>query len=416
MVTQIFRQAALDRLSSPEQLDRALTVTTPKVWLSLAAMAIAAAAIVVWSVEGEVPTYVKANGILLNHDGIVVDAMPSGGGTLSRIIVAVGDSVKKGKAVAEVTDRELLERYRTAVALAEERKQSLADFKAAGAAEDAVIEENLDRQRARLQQIERGNRQQVNAARERLDNHRQLFRDRIVTRATVDHSQQTFDRVQRELFNTLRERDSLESRELHRRNERKARVAEMGSSLHAAERRVSELLARLDTQRVAAPVSGRVTEIKAAVGAVLHPGQPVLSIETVKGDLGVRIYIPPVDGKKVKPGMEVLVSPTTVRQEEYGFLRGEVENVSKFPASREGMIAVLENRSLVETLTQDGAPYTGRVLLEPDTSTASGFAWTSPKASEEELTSGTLASAEIKVESQAPITLVIPLLKKTFGL
>ena len=416
MTTQLFRQTALDRLSSPEQLDRALTVTTSKVWLALAAIVVMAAAVVTWAVKGEVPTYVTANGILLSHGGAVVDAVPSGVGTLSRIIPAEGDSVEKGEIVAEVINREMIERHRGALALVAERERALEDFKTAAAAEDALIEKNVGRQRGRLERIERSNRRQTEAARQRLENHQQLYRDRIVTRVTVERSQQAFDRAQRELFGTLRERDSLESRELRRRNERETRVTEMESRLRAAERQASQLATQIDTRQVQAPVSGRVTEIKATVGAVLRPGQPVLSIKTVEGELGVLIYIPPVDGKKIERGMDVLVSPTTVRREEYGSLRGKVESVSSFPASQEGMIAVLQNRNLVQALSEDGAPYSGRVLLEPDPSTESGFSWTSPKASGEKLTSGTLASIEIKTDSQAPITLVVPLIKETFGL
>ena len=415
-MAQIFRQAALDRLSSPEHLDRALVVTTSKLWLALAALVVMAVATGVWSLEGEVSTYVRANGILLSHGGAVADAVPSAAGTLTVIHPATGDEVEKGAVVAEITNQEMMERYRSALAVVVERKRALDDFREAAEAEDAVIEGNVDRQRRRLQRIEGSSRQQVEVARERLDNHRQLFKDRIVTRVTVERSQSAFDRAQRELFNVLRERDNLESRELQRRNERKARLTEMDSRLQAAERRVKELGTQLDTQRVLAPVSGRVTEIKSSVGTVLRPGQPVLSIKTVEGDLGVLIYIPPVDGKKVEPGMEVLVSPSTVQREEYGSVRGTVESVSAFPVSQEGMIAVLQNRNLVQTFSEEGAPYSGRVLLVPDPTTASGFAWTSPKASGEALTSGTLASAEIKVESQAPITLVVPLLKKTFGL
>ena len=416
MNTQLFRQAALDRLSSPEQLDRALVVATSKTWLALAAVAAMAAAVGFWSVVGEVPTYVRASGILLSHGGAVVDAAPTGAGTLSRIVPAPGDAVEKGEIVAEVTNREVVERHRGALALVDEREQALRDFKASASAEDALVEQNVDRQRARLERIERGNRQQVETARERLDNHRQLYAERIVTRVTVERSQQAFNQAQRELFSTLAERDSLESRELQRRNERQVRITEIESRLQAAERRARELATQLDTQRVTAPVSGRVTEIKATVGAVLRPGQPVLSIKTTEGQLGALIYVPPADGKKVEPGMEVLVSPTTVRREEYGSVKGTMESVSSFPASQEGMIAVLQNRSLVQTLSEDGAPYSGRVLLEPDPSTTSGFAWTSPKASGETLTSGTLASVEIKIESQAPITLVVPLIKETFGL
>ena len=415
-MSQIFRQAALDRLSSPEHLDRALVVATSKVWLALAALAAMAAATVVWSLEGEVATYVDANGILLSHGGAVVDAVPSSAGTLTAIYPATGEEVEKGGVVAEITNEEMMERYRSALAVVVERRRALDEFKAAAAAEDALIEENLDRQRKRLQRIERSSRQQVDVARERLDNHQQLFKDHIVTRVTVERSQSAFDRAQRELFNVLRERDTLESRELQRRNERKSRLVEIESRFQAAERQVNEIGTRLDTQRVLAPASGRVTEIKASVGAVLRPGQPVLSIKTVEGDLGALIYIPPINGKKVEPGMEVLVTPSTVQREEYGSLKGTVESVSAFPVSQEGMIAVLQNRNLAQTFSEEGAPYSGRVLLTPDPSTASGFAWTSPKASSETLTSGTLTSVEIKIESQAPITLVVPLLKKTFGL
>ena len=415
MTTQLFRQAALDRLSSPEQLDRALTVTTSKTWLALAAIAVMAAAVVTWSVKGEVPTYVKASGILLSHGGAVVDAVPSGVGTLSRIIPAAGDPVEKGEIVAEVINREVIERHRGALALVEERERALGDFRSAAAAEDALVEENVGRQRERLERIELGNRRQVEAARQRLENHQQLYQDRIVTRVTVERSQQAFDRAERDLFNTLRERDNLESRELRRQNDRETRTTEVEARLQAAKRQMNELAARLDTQRVLAPVAGHVTEIKATVGSVLRPGQPVLSIKTVEGELGTLIYVSPTEGKKIKPGMEVLITPATVRREEHGSLKGTVENVSEFPASQEGMIAVLQNRQLVQALSEDGAPYTGRVLLERDPSTSSGFAWTSPKAAGEKLTSGTLASVEIKTKSQAPITLVVPLIKETFG-
>ena len=51
----LFRQAALKRLSTPEQLDRALHVTTPKGWVALVALLAMAAAIGVWSVKGKSP-------------------------------------------------------------------------------------------------------------------------------------------------------------------------------------------------------------------------------------------------------------------------------------------------------------------------------------------------------------------------
>ena len=412
---KLFRKAALDRLATPEQLDRTLSVTTPRAWLALLMLGAMAAAVVTWSLKGEVATYVEASGILLSRGGGVADAVSSSAGTLARIVPALDDVVEKGEVVAEIVNQELLERHRSALALVDERARALDDFRAAAAAEDALNEENVVRQRRRLDRLERSGRQSLESARERLESHRQLFEERVITRVTVERSQQAFDRAQRELFSVLSERDTLESREIQRRNEQKNRVVEMESRLQTAQRQTSELEALLEIQQILAPTSGRVTEIKAAEGAVLRTGQPVLSIKTGGEGLEVLVYVPPADGKRVEAGMEVLVSPSTVRREEYGSIRGTVESVSAFPISLDGMIAVLQNRNLAQIFSETGPPYAGRVILAPDPSTASGFAWTSPKAANETLTSGTLAGVEIKTDSQPPITLVVPLLKEVLG-
>ena len=131
--------AALDRLSTPERLDRTLYVATSRGWIALAALLTMAAAIVVWSVKGEVSTFVEADGILLSRGGAVVDAVSSGMGTLTRVVPAVGDVVRKGAVVAEVTNLETMERYRSAQALVDERALALEDFKAAGVEEDALF-------------------------------------------------------------------------------------------------------------------------------------------------------------------------------------------------------------------------------------------------------------------------------------
>ena len=243
----LFRQAALKRLSTPEQLDRALHVTTPKGWVALVDLLAMAAAIGVWSVKGEVSTFVKANGILLSRGGTVVDAVSSGMGTLTGVVPAVGDVVRAGAVVAEVTNQETTEIYRSAPAQVEDQTRALEDFKAAGAAEDALIEQNAARQRQRLERLERSARQSVAAARERLDNHRRLFEERVITRVTVDRSQQALDLAERDLFATLRKRDRLESAELQRRNERDRRTARLESLVQAARRQVKEVETRIDT-------------------------------------------------------------------------------------------------------------------------------------------------------------------------
>ena len=50
----IYREKSLERVSSPEQLDNYLRVTTPPVWIVLLALAILIVGIFVWAALGSV--------------------------------------------------------------------------------------------------------------------------------------------------------------------------------------------------------------------------------------------------------------------------------------------------------------------------------------------------------------------------
>ena len=50
----IFRSKSIDRVSSPEQLDDYIKVTTPSVWLILIATAVLIAGAVIWGIFGTI--------------------------------------------------------------------------------------------------------------------------------------------------------------------------------------------------------------------------------------------------------------------------------------------------------------------------------------------------------------------------
>jgi hypothetical protein len=65
MSRQVFRKVALDRLSSPEQLDQLVKITTPSGWLALAALALLLVMLLAWAVFGTVPSQVTGPAILI---------------------------------------------------------------------------------------------------------------------------------------------------------------------------------------------------------------------------------------------------------------------------------------------------------------------------------------------------------------
>ena len=372
-------------------------------------------AVVVWAVLGEVVTYVHGDGIVMSRGGTVFDAASPEGGKLARIVPSLGGLVTAGDVVAKLDDPETMERYANALALVEERTRTLRDREAEARDENALLDRNLARQRANLDLLERTGRELIETASARLRGNLALLDEGLVARVEIEDNEEAVDLARRNLFDVMRRRDDLSSEALRRRNDLRIRVDQANALLLEARREVKALETLIETWRVRTPVSGRVTEIKAQPGAVLEPGESVLGIRTGDEGLDVLIYISTADGKRIAPGMPARVSPNTVRHVEYGYMTGVVETISEFPASADSIAAILQNQELAETFLGSGTPYPGRIALNRDPATLSGFAWTSAKGAEVEITAGTIARVEIEVERQPPITLVIPLIREGLG-
>ena len=77
--SKIFRKVALERMSSPEQLDQLLRVTTPRRWLALLSLIAILVAAVAWGYLGELTTRVSGQGVLI-RTGEVRNVVPLGAG------------------------------------------------------------------------------------------------------------------------------------------------------------------------------------------------------------------------------------------------------------------------------------------------------------------------------------------------
>jgi HlyD family secretion protein len=113
--------------------------------------------------------------------------------------------------------------------------------------------------------------------------------------------------------------------------------------------------------------------------------------------------------------MQVRVSPSTVKVEEYGFLLGTVQTVSEFPVTPEGLRRVLRNDRLAEQWMGASAPIEVVASLTPDPATPSGYRWSSSKGPPTQILSGTLAAASVVVERRSPISYVLPAVKRSLG-
>jgi len=412
----IFRKVALERLSSPEQLDQMVQVTDPKGWLALTGIGALLLAAIGWGVFGSIPTVSQGDGILLRQGGIS-DLVSNAAGQVQEVLVSVGDVIEKGQPVARIQQDALLRQiaddrskqavlrsqYAEAVRIADQQKQLRA--------------RDLAQQRANLQRSIETLEKDISLLRERLDAQQGLLNDGLITKETFLTTQQSLNAKRDQLAQARLDLNGLDLKRIEADQQLDQQLQARQTAIHDLELEIGELNAKLgENVNILSPYSGRVLEVLANRGDVVNPGTPILSVEVLSENLQAVLFVPASTGKKVQPGMTVRLSPSTVKREEYGSLLGKVTWVAEFPSTSRGMIRLLGNEALVTRLMEQGPPIQVNVALTRDPATPTGYRWSSSRGPNLKISSGTLASGDIVVQQDRPIRLIIPRVREATGL
>lgn len=97
-MADLYRKSSLERLSSPEQLDKALRVTSPMSWLALLGITFIVVVTVVWSIIGVIPETITVKGIISSVVGSNSVYTEEAGNVVS-LRVRTGDEVHLGDTV-----------------------------------------------------------------------------------------------------------------------------------------------------------------------------------------------------------------------------------------------------------------------------------------------------------------------------
>ncbi|MFM8321266.1 MAG: HlyD family efflux transporter periplasmic adaptor subunit [Chloroflexota bacterium] len=93
-----FRPQALAKLTSPEQLDQLIRVTTLPGWLALAGLACLLAPLLAWGVWGSLETRLAAQGVLLPVGGLCLVSAPQDG-LVDQAHTWLGEQIEPGQMV-----------------------------------------------------------------------------------------------------------------------------------------------------------------------------------------------------------------------------------------------------------------------------------------------------------------------------
>ena len=415
MRTEIFRKVALDRLSSPEQLDQLMRVTTPKGWLGLATISVLIVVAAAWSMTGSIPERVTGQGILIRSGGVFAVEAPSEGSVID-LAIRVGDVIAEGQVVGRLARYDLADRIRQTRARMAEQETEYRRLRDFGSRDLELQTTRMAQSRANLQQSIQAGERTLQALREKIRNEEALVAQGLLTRQALLATLQQSEEVRERMRTARAELAQLEVQELQVRNEKEARTQEGLFRLNEARRELSLLEQELRmSSEVTSQYTGRVLEVMVEQGSMVERGQPIVTVDLAGkavSELEAVVYVPSVHGKKVKPGMEIQIAPSTVKREEFGYLLGRVTYVSDFPATPAGMRRVLKNEQLVTALSGEDAPYEIHAELLPDPDNASTYRWSSSEGPPIRIQSGTLAGASVVVERRRPIFMVVPQIRR----
>jgi HlyD family secretion protein len=403
----LFRKAALDKLASPERLDVLMQVTSPMGWLALTAVAGILVGVIIWSILGSIPERIDGQGVLL-RGGANSEIRSSGSGSIVSLDLKVNQVVTVGQVVGTTTmagTNEEVAVAQTRLNEARNKRNTVGLDSRMGVAQAqnqiATLRADLLRQQAELENAEAN-----------LKRLQKLFDEGGIPSSRLEGARGTRNQIAASITGIKGQINAQEStiRQLQ------GGAGSVDSEIALAEAELKRVMAKVGAQeQLVSTVAGRVIEVRKRVGDTIAPNDVIATLESTSAQVQVVAFVGANLGKRVAVGMHSEVSPTDVKREEYGFMLADVSQRSDYAATPEYVMAQLKNETVAKQLMGQGAVFEVRANLKEAPDTPSGFAWSTSKGPPFKISGGTLVSVAIVVDRKPPITLVMPFLKKTFG-
>lgn len=414
----MFRKEALDALDDPDRLGTALRLVPMPFRWTLAGVVLLIAGAVLAAALVKVPIFVAAPGILLDPSGNLGRVVTGQyEGRVTAFDVRPGDHVRAGQVVATLVNLGLVNERLLAAQELEETRGNLASVTRIQQETRAAFDGLRQRQQADINDSVALLNDRLKLLSEMATSNDALKRSGLVTNDRIYQIQSDVAAARDQLAAKRTALFTIEVEALDRAGQYEREIQRLRDAVSAIERKLAALDDKADkTSVIRSDVSGTVVETSLDVGDLVRFGSPVLTVEPDRPEAGsaviAGVLLPLSEGKKVRPGMRVLIDVASVRKDVYGTVEATVRSVANVPSTPEGLRRILRNDDLLRTFTADGPGYVALVDLDPDPATPSGFRWTTSRGPDVPLTMGTPLRAEITVERVSVLSLLLPAVKR----
>jgi HlyD family secretion protein len=398
-----------EKISNREQLDKPLTVVTPRMWTGLMTLMSLMGIVLLWSIFGSIPIKVEGKGIVLNQKGELLSVQAIMGGTIGEINAVPGRRVKKGELIAKIIDPQETFKFEGAKTTVEHKKRDLekikADIERESAANRKAVESELAARKYNVKQLE----DRIVTLEGDVAKKRKLTEEGLISPIALHEAEDKLinSHIELETVKATIENLNYNLVKGYRTEDLKGKEQDYGKAVDE----LQLLETRQPLYNILSPTDGTVLELRVSEGDVIQPGAPVAWMEASNGETSPYVfygYFPLEQGKRISVGNEIQFELSTVDSQEYGYVLGIVRGVSGYAVSKESILKTVRNKELVDYLNS-GAEAVVQVTIEPEIDPLTNeYKWTSGKTPPIQITTGTVGKMQAIIHRIRPIYYVLP--------
>jgi HlyD family secretion protein len=466
----LFRPEALEKLSSPEQLDFLVELVRPKDWVILATFGGLITVGLAWSIFGQIPVELEGKGILIQPDAVIPLNAPING-QIKTLNVKSHQCIRKGRVLATLEPVELKEQLKLQrskliqlqaqaedfaniqeqriaseqVEIAASRTQLLRQLQTTQSFSPELKTKSinaLQQQRINLQQRLKNAQAMAPSLRDSLQKRQELADVGAISQSNLIQAQQEYNRTLETITDAQAQLKQTEATEVeiqqkytqnlnilgeiqtqlqqletrHRRLEQEKLESRNNqiNQIQEVKRNIDELETQIArNSQIISSFDGCLLEFAVTPGQVINRGDNLgrINVDGQQDTTIVVAYFPSGIQLNSLFDKEVAITPDSISDGE-GAVMGKLISASILPVTAQGAATTLGNNEIVSNIVGSrGGKIEARIAMERDLSTYSGYRWTSGKGPKVKLTPGKSVHVKIRLKERAPITFLIPMLE-----
>ena len=375
----LFRKKAIESLSTPEKLDQPIRLIQNSYWALLFSLIAFLIYIVIWGIFGKLPVRIYGKGIILtDNKNLKIQSQISG--KIIELMYEENECLTKGDVLFIVDP-----------ILKKSRIKKLSSILNLMKSEDFIHRNSAKK----LLEIEK----------EKNQRYQKLFQAGAVPKQSLDESEKALIQLESEI---------------------KLQQTDRNLKIKQKEEEIIEINTEINEKSIFKSNQDTcIIDKYFNEGEVVQAGDLIYRLSTLNNNNQLKsyAYFPVNDGKRLKVGQKVTISPLTTKPQRHGGIKGYVTSIRENIVSKKALMNRLGNTNFVEYV-QFRNKNSGIELplieitttLEKDINTKSGFDWGGGKGPNLEITKGTITRINVVAEERRPIEYIIPILRNLTGI